>query len=399
MLKKHFSFCGITAAVIVITSMNLSAQEEQVEEVPIAFSRIELQEGSPIAPPSVGGPARPVRVQEDGKKKDAKKKQDDKKAKSDEPLKKKQDRKPVNPKQVVFHLWDGNVITGDLTTDGVTVITEFGDLKVPVEKLYGFRPGLNSFPELQEKIKNLVAKLGDKDFNERERSHKAIVNMGPQFLMEIYQYEDGGNAERKRHLKEIRDELENMAEDMENDDSEEGGAVAMIRGDSVQTKDFTIVGKIKEATFIVKSKYGPLNINLADIKYMDRPLTGGGEVRKTVKIPGNTMLGKNMKSTGIRVQKGDVITIRASGQITMTPWGSNRTSGPEGSSRYSNYQKFNGGTLVMQIGDGKAVGVGAKKTIKANKNGLLKLGIAIPTSYMNYSYPGEYKVVLKVESK
>ena len=223
--------------------------------------------------------------------------------------------------------------------------------------------------------------------------------MGPQFLMEIYRYEDGGNAERKRHLKEIRAELENLAEEMENDDEGEEGDVAMLRGDSVVTKDFTIVGKIKEKEFTVSSKYGPLKIKLADIKYMDRPLTGGGEVRKTVRIPGNTMLGKNMKSTGIRVQKGDVLTVRASGQITMTPWGSNRTTGPEGSTRYSRKGSFNGGSLVMQVGSGKAVFLGAKKTVKINASGTLKLGVAIPDSYMNYSYPGEYKVILKVESK
>ena len=392
MLKKHISFCWTIIVALTVMSLNVERNAQGQTDVPVQtidLSRIRVLQDNPFESPV------PVPVQE---KDDKKKKEEDKK-KADEPLRKIEEKKPVNPKQVVFHLWDGNVITGDLATDGVTVVTEFGDLKIPVEKLYGFRPGLNSFPEIQEQIKGFVAKLGDKDFNEREKAHKSLVNMGPQFLMEVYRYEDGGNAERKRHLKEIRSELETQAEESENDEATENGDFAMLRGDSVQTKDFTIVGKIKEKQFVVSSKYGPLKIKLADIKYMDRPLTGGGEVRKTVRIPGNIMLGKNMKSTGIRVQKGDVLTIRASGQITMTPWGSNRTTGPEGSTRYSRKDNFNGGSLVMQVGSGKAIYLGAKKTVKISSSGTLKLGVAIPNSYMNYSFPGEFKVVMKVESK
>ena len=399
MLKTFLSLCSM--ALIAMTSIMSGAYAQEQFDLPVQI--LDIQEGPTVfGPPTQESPFDAAKQEKDDAKdakKDAKKKQDDKKKKADEPLRKVQERKPVNPKQVVFHLWDGNVITGDLSTDGVSVQTEFGELTIPVEKLYGFRPGLNSFPELQNKIKEQITKLGDKDFNVRETAHKAIVAMGPQFLMEIYRYEDGGNAERKRHLKEIRAELETLAEDMEDDEASENGDIAMLRGDSVKTKDFTIVGKIKQSTFVVKSKYGPLNVKLADIKYMDRPLTGGGEVRKTIRIPGNTMLGKNMKSTGIRVEKGDVLTIRASGQITMTPWGSSRRTGPDGSSSYSRKSGFNGGSLVMQVGNGKAVYLGSKKTLKFTSSGTLKLGVAIPDSYMNYSYPGEYKVVVKVESK
>jgi len=332
-------------------------------------------------------------VQDDEKKEDTKK--DDKEKADDTPSKRKES-KPVNPREVRFHMWDGNIISGELNGPGLTISTEFGDLKIPVEKLYGFRPGLESNQELLNKMTGLIAKLGDKDFNEREKAHKELVAMGPQFLMEVYRFEDGGNAERKRHLKEIREELEAMAEDMDDEDMESDSNPTLIRSDAVSTKDFTIVGKIVEQQFTVKSRYGDLKVTLADVKFMDREMTGGGDVRKSVKIPGTVMLGKNMKSTGIRVEKGDLINFSASGQITMTPWGSNRNTGPEGSSSYSKKDSFNGGSLVMQIGDTKAVYVGKKKSIRAKKSGMLKLGVAIPNDYMSYNYPGEYKVKIQV---
>jgi hypothetical protein len=373
---------------------NLVAQE--MEDVTELFQEIiPLQRGRIVMPGDPFGA--PVPVQDD-KKKDAKK--DAKKSANkseDDVVVKRQVSKPVNPREIRMHMWDGTSITGELKGDAVTISTEFGDLRIPVEKLYGFRPGLNSYPELASQIKSLVEKLGDKDFNTRENAHKEIVSMGPQFLMEVYEYEDGGNAERKRHLKEIREELESMAEDADSfDDVDEKSGVAMIRGDSVQTKDFTVVGKIKEATFAMKTKYGDLSIKLSDIKFMDRQMTGGGEVRKTIKVMGNNMLGKNLKSSGIRVEKGDVISITASGSITMTPWGSNRASDPDGKSTYSNFSGMHGGTLAIQIGNNKAIKVGKKKVIKAPAAGMLKFGIAIPTSYQSYSYPGEYKVRVKV---
>ena len=307
---------------------------------------------------------------------------------------------PVNPREVIFHLSDGNVITGDLLGDGVTVETEFGSLAIPVEKLIGMRPGLNSKPEVLAKLESLIKELGDQDFNVREQAHKQLVLMGPKYLMEIYQYGDEGNAERRRHLKEVREELETQSMEMSEDvfESEQTQQVA-IRGDSVTTQDFTIVGKISQSTFQVKSKYGDLTVQLADIVYMDREMTGGTEVRRKLTVAGSNMIGRSMKSSGIRVQKGDIIEISAKGQITMSPWGDNRMVGPEGSSNYSNNGEFQGGSLVMQISEGKSVYVGKKNTIKAYASGVLKFGVAIPSDYMNYNYPGDYKLNIYVKSK
>ncbi len=391
---RTLAFC---TAIAFVFGTIANAQRADFDELVDLIQTVKMQEAVPpiAVQDPFGGPARPVPQE----KQDDKKKKDDKKKEDEDVVVKRTEIKPANPREVRFHLWDGNIFTGDLSGDGVTVVTEFGDLKIPVEKLYGFRPGLDSFPELYGQLKGLVEKLGDKDFNEREKAHKDIVNLGPQFLMQIYEFEDGGNAERKRHLKEIREELEEMSEDMDAMDEEAGDrSVAMIRGDSVQTKDFTVVGKIKQDSFVVKTKHGDLNVKLADIKYMDRSMTGGGEARKTVRIMGTNMAGKNMKSTGIRVEKGDTISVRASGSIVMTPWGSNRSTGPEGNTRYSKYQNFNGGSLLVQVGDGKFVYVGAKKTIKAPSSGTLKLGVAIPQEYMSYAYPGEFRVNLRVVS-
>lgn len=309
---------------------------------------------------------------------------------------------PANPREIRLHLWDGNVITGELGIAQVTVQTEFGPLQVPVEKILTFRPGLDSFPQLRERISKLVDDLGAEDYTTREKAHKALAAMGTQLRREIYRFEDGGNAERKRHLDEIRKEIETLAEELQEDpefgDDEES---ELISGDTVETKDFTIVGKIAQDEFEISSKYGPLSVQLLDVRFADRGSTGSVERRTTVSISGKNYAQSNPKSTGIQLNRGDRVSIRAEGQISMSPWGAQATVGPEGNIQYGNFNGHGGGTLLAQIGDDNTmIKIGSKSSFVASRSGTLKLGVAVQAEYANdsYQYPGTYKAKIIVES-
>lgn len=309
---------------------------------------------------------------------------------------------PGNPREIRLHLWDGNVITGELGIDEVSIQTEFGPLRVPVEKILSMRPGLDSFPQLREQIDKLVADLGADDYQTRENAHKALSAMGMQLRREIYRYQDDGNAERKRHLDEIRKEIENMAEEIEDDPEFDLEADAeLIANDTIVTKDFTIVGKIAQNEFEISSKYGPLSVKLLDVRFADRKGTGNVERRTTVSVGGKNYAQVSPKSTGIQLNRGDRVSIRADGQITMSPWGNQAVVGPDGNIQYGNFNGHGGGTLLAQIGDDATfIKIGSKATFVASRAGTLKLGVAVQADYANdnYQYPGTYKAKIVVES-
>jgi hypothetical protein len=327
-------------------------------------------------------------------------------AKSDEPVVVEVSETPKNerPNELRLHLWDGNVITGELEISELTVNTEFGALTIPVSKVLSLRPGLDSFPERQAEIAKLVEDLGAPDFQQRENARRALLAMGRLLHEEIYRFDDGGNGERKRHLEEIRKEFELQMDNADDIDEWDAGDLPkpLVRKDQVETRDFVVVGKIATESFQVGSKYGPLSVNLADVRYADREPTGSLVRRATVTVLGNDFAGTSMKSTGIRLERGDRVVVRATGNITMSPWGNQAVANPDGNTAYGVFDSHGGGTLLARIGDnGEYIKVGAKATFTARKAGVLNLGIAVQSDYaqQGYQFPGEYKVKLVVETQ
>ena len=310
---------------------------------------------------------------------------------------------PARPSELRFHLWDGNVISGELSIGEISVVTEFGSLKIPVGKIVHIRPGLESFPERQTRIAQLVAGLGAPDFQEREAARRELVAMGRLLHQEIYRFSDEGNGERKRQLEEIRKEFEQQMDELasEEDLGDAAEVQPLIRKDQVATADFTIVGKIEPSSFQVASKYGPLTVQLADVRFADREQAGGLVRRATVTVVGNDFAGTSMKSTSLRLERGDRVSVRATGSLTMTPWGNQAVVTPEGNLSYGNFEGHGGGTLLARIGDsGEYIKLGSKATFTARKAGLLQLGVAVQADYaqQGYQFPGEYKVKLVVET-
>jgi hypothetical protein len=306
---------------------------------------------------------------------------------------------PINPRAIKLNLQDGSTITGELTVDEITVNTDFGPLTVPVSKLKSFKPGLSSYPELLGKITGLIDDLGGDDFKAREQAHKDLSKWGIKVRAELERRAADDNAERKRHLAEILKELDEQAQDEDEDGTPEQ---PWIRGDTITTSEFTIVGKISLDTFKVTSKYGPLNVALADISSAERAVGRKSPFRRTVNVEGNNLVQRSFKASGIRVERGDKISIRADGTIQMSPWGGNMNSTPDGGANYGVYQQFHGGALLAKIGNnGKLFKVGSKHTFVAQQAGVLHFAVAMQDQYSQegYAFPGQYNVKVLVEPK
>jgi hypothetical protein len=308
---------------------------------------------------------------------------------------------PLGPRQIKLYLNDGTIIAGDLTIDAFSVQTEFGSLKIPIEKLRSLTPGLDSTPGKAEKITKLVADLGADDYKVREEAHRELVEMGAGIRSELERFAADENAERRRHVGEISKALEEQAAELE--DEGEGGNATWIRQDTVVTHDFTVVGKVSPSQLTVTSKFGTLNVAIADLVKAERMEELKSSLRKSVAVEGANLIQRAFKTSGVRVQVGDKVTIKADGLITMTPWGGEQQSTPDGGTNWGQYSAgIPGGALVAKIGDKGAIfKVGRSHTFTAKQAGVLQFAVAMQNQFSNegYNYPGKYDVKLRVDPK
>ncbi len=298
---------------------------------------------------------------------------------------------------VRFHMWDGSIVAGELQVESISVKTEFGVLQVPIDRIQKLYPGLDSIPELNAKILSLVESLDDKDFEIREKSHRELASMGMQIRNEIDKFEDGGSAERKKRLAAIKQEINQTLDEFDEDESPVDRS--LIRGDSVKTPEFEIVGKILQENFTIKSKFGELSVDLSDIKMAERSFDEKKEnIRKNVVVGAEKFFQRQPVSTRIRVNKGDKISIKADGVVQWTNWSSSST--PEGLANQGQYEGIQSGTLCARIGSsGKIIKVGAKSDWTVTQGGVLYLAIAMQDSYLaqnGYRWTGEYNAKVQV---
>lgn len=325
--------------------------------------------------------------------------------KEDEPAEVIKSAAPINPKIVVLHLQDGSVITGEMEVSELSVATDFGTLKIPLDKVRSLTPGLASSPELAAKVNGLIEALGGEDYKGREQAHKDLVALGLKVHRLLEAKRNDENAERKRHIGEILKEFEELtAEQEELNEGAPSTDKPWIALDTVVTPDFTIVGQVSPAEFKVASKYGPLSVKMADLRRADRPTSVKDSIRKLVTVPGDSLVQRSFKNSGIRVEAGDKITIRADGSVVMSPWGSDQTSSPDGGQNFGWYipNQILGGCLVAKIGDkGQVFKVGSKSTFVAKASGTLQFAMAMQHQYaqQGYSYPGQYNVRVSVDPK
>ena len=306
--------------------------------------------------------------------------------------------KPLPPGTIRVHLHDGSLITGILSNNTIDVETQFGTLTVPVDKIMSITPGLDSQTDRLENLKKLIESLGAMSYSERDKAEKKLLSMGLVIRSELKRYENDKNAERKNRVQKILAALNEMAED--EDPAELESTEQWRRLDTINTEPFMLAGRIKQKQFELASRYGKLNIRLADIKRVERPQAGRQTIRRTVAVAGSNIVPRQYKNSHIMVRAGDRVRIRADGTLNMTPWGSSAMSTPDGAPNYGWYisNKIPSGALVMRIGgSGQPEKVGSKHTFIAKKSGTLQFGIGMNSSYVNHNFPGTYNVKVSVE--
>jgi hypothetical protein len=301
--------------------------------------------------------------------------------------------KPANELKIA--LMDGSLLNGKISVSEFTIDTHFGTLKVPIDQIQALTPGLQSHPQFQQNLTSLINDLGSDLFAVREKAQQALTKLGPEIRPELDRQTKGVDSEKASRLQKIIEDLDALRDDDFNTSHD------WARDDVIVTPGFTIVGHITTPGFSVAGSYGTLQIKIDDIREVRRDTPAPEDIRKSLAVPGASIAQHNFVNTGIKLNKGDQVTITASGSIVMTPFGGNRQSSPDGAPNIGgNVQGMPLGTLVARVGENPAfLKVGSKCTWTADKSGTFFLGIACPEEYSSYSFPGEYAVKIHVVKK
>jgi hypothetical protein len=301
---------------------------------------------------------------------------------------------PGPPPELKVTLMDGTVLTGKFSTPELTVETKFGALKVPIDEIQAFAPGIKSHPEFSAKLNDLVNDLAADAFADREKAQQQILKMGPEIKGELDRLVKTADAEKQMRLQKIIEEFESQR------DEDADVSRDWKQDDTIVTQNFTIVGRIVTPGFSVASPYGTLAVKIKDIRMAKRDAAEPEEIRKSITVPGSTLSQHNFITSSIRVNKGDTINVTASGTVTMTPWGNNNQCGPDGNQRYGTVMNnIYSGTLVARIAGGDMIKVGSKASFVATKAGVVEFSIAMQSDYGGTTFPGEYQVKVHVMRK
>jgi hypothetical protein len=306
--------------------------------------------------------------------------------------------KPLPPDHIRLYLMDGSVIAGRLSMKEIAVETSFGNLNVPVGKIKSITPGLVSHPLLAKEISGLIADLGSANYNDREKAQQALLKMGPPVRSELERHSNDSDVERRNRIKAILGEFDQQTDDL---DEEVESTSSLRERDTIDTSEFTIVGKIVPQSFVVTSLYGDLNVKLADIRKGERGSDKKEDTRQTFSVDASHLALKSALNTGIRVERGDVVTVTADGTITMTPWGNQAVATPEGAQNYGWFipGQIASGALVGKIGNDTFRKLGTRSTFTAERSGVLQLAIGMQADYSENQFPGKYTVKVRVQRK
>ncbi len=305
--------------------------------------------------------------------------------------------KPVDLELMRFVLDDGMSISGKLSVKEIQVETEFGTLTIPIQRIRRFRPGLDRRPDELRALTKLIESLGDADQAKADAAAGELRNMGPGVREELERHLDDGGEVRIERIRKLLDQLYAQVDAFDNGED----SAPLIREDWIQTERFTVIGKITPESFQVNSQFGSLTVSLANIQTARRALSGSlPDVRRSFSIDGNYLAQLKYKNTGIRVRRGDKVSVQASGRINRSG-SSSYVSGPDGSSRFGTFSQnpsIRGGALVARVGGGPVVQVGSRGSFIARRDGTLRFAIGMRPDYVGrYQFQGRYDLRVKVE--
>lgn len=313
------------------------------------------------------------------------------------------DPSATDAEQFEVLLTDGSRLRGKLDVGEIRVTTKYGELTVPLIEVTRLKPGLKTRKSTQQHLEKLLTMLGSDDFNDRDKASAELLRMGPAVGSVLQQLANSDNAEQTARLKTILDHFADLRKTWGKSSVE-----PLHRLDSVSTREFSVLGHVQTSDVKVRGVFGEITVPLASVRtirkaqpFFDGEIFQDLAVKATslVNAAGLNVVESQPQSSGIKIQRGDLVSIRADGTVTRTTTGSSSCK-PDGSSNWGTVQsspRIYGGTLMVRVGtDGEFMPAGSRHSFTADSNGVLQLGLAASSTSYKYVHDGVYDVKIKI---
>jgi hypothetical protein len=323
-------------------------------------------------------------------------------------------------------LHDGSNMFGSSELKDLSLVSEYGNINIPLKKARGILFGLKADASTESKVKNLINDFKSSTESVRQNAYESIIEIGMSAIPILQNYLDN-------NLNLIEPEDYSASKAYSALLSSNSGLENYSKDDIVDFDDnYRLGGNVSISKIDLKTEFGQLSIPTSKIKSIEISVIENisGEINLRLNankhISGNTAGG--WLKTGIKLKAGQKISITSNGSIMLaslsngkyTPEGVKTEYAPPAVSEESSssavedaampsvvetgaatdtyntgdsYPTY--GQVVYKIGeDGEAMKAGKKFIGKMNKSGMLYLSI-YETVYNNGN-SGSYNVKVKV---
>lgn len=284
-------------------------------------------------------------------------------------------------------LRDGSIVTGTSTITKVDLSTAFGKLEIPIKNVTSIEVGINSDPQIKDKIFKLIQQLSNTNEQMRSSAHAELSDMGIEAIPVLNEFIYSEKYDAASYA-------ENSPENILNGLTSKYGVGSDISEKDIVSIDFqfSMGGNFPFDKIDLKTEYGNLSIPKNKIKSIEIIYTEEGtaterafKLMASKHISGNTNGG--WLNTGLSIKSGQKMNITATGEVTLAslsgqkykPGGTVANTGMNDvydDASYGNYNYPTYGNLVYKIGEsGTMMKAGDKFNGTANATGVLFLSI------------------------
>lgn len=278
--------------------------------------------------------------------------------------------------QMKVYLEDGSMIRCTAMTTSIQIDTAYGPLVVPLSEVKRIQFGLHPTPVEAKSIADARRGLASGVYKDRETSRKILTSMGRLAIPALRHAEKSVD----REVSVISTSLLQMI--VEQDPRE-------VRELDSIVATFPIEGRIKAESLSVRSALGESSIPLNKIESLT---VIQAEMSLKIQAP---KVDNEWVATKFTVSRGDVVTIRAAGDIDLYPQDPGKWKAqPRGYNTAGKGGVFLAGALIGKIGGGQSFMIGEQSSISVQEAGELHLQIV--ASPWNTASDGAYSVRVKV---
>lgn len=309
---------------------------------------------------------------------------------------------PAVPGDVEVHFLNGSIVRMLLHSDKLEVSTPYGRLAVPMTEVRAVEFGLHLPEGVQDKIDKAIVQLSAKEFRERDRAGKALLELSPYSYPAAYEASRSPELETSRRAKELVKQIQSKHPKRD---------LRITVDDKVVTPTFAIVGRILTPTIKAKTElFGPVELSIAKMRTLKAIAAPSSDTELTVDAAKYASAAQWM-DTGYEVDGRSNIVITAKGLVDTWPQGPGQYMvGPNGNPGMRNQLgvllggggrkiggavvgQMYGGVLLGKIGDtGEPFIIGDH--FEGNPETEGKLYLHIGPSPWNCASTGKYEVTI-----